>query len=110
MMATNLPSALDEALLRPGRIDCIYHVGRRVEARLERLAERTRELRPTTGHMCSPSRTPIETHKTITGDDIVAVAEGTQGPIVDGRIYTLPEFRAAIDGLPRTGCGRTRRP
>ena len=27
MMATNLPSALDEALLRPGRIDRIYHVG-----------------------------------------------------------------------------------
>src|SRR4029077_14549389 len=27
MMATNLPSALDEALLRPGRIDRIYRVG-----------------------------------------------------------------------------------
>jgi ATP-dependent Zn protease len=27
MMATNLPSALDEALLRPGRIDRIYKVG-----------------------------------------------------------------------------------
>jgi ATP-dependent Zn protease len=27
MMATNMPSALDEALLRPGRIDRIYHVG-----------------------------------------------------------------------------------
>src|SRR5205085_6584142 len=27
MMATNMPSALDEALLRPGRIDRIYKVG-----------------------------------------------------------------------------------
>ena len=27
MMATNLPEALDEALLRPGRIDRIYKVG-----------------------------------------------------------------------------------
>ncbi len=27
MMATNMPSALDEALLRPGRIDRIYRVG-----------------------------------------------------------------------------------
>jgi cell division protease FtsH len=27
VMATNLPSALDQALLRPGRIDRIYHVG-----------------------------------------------------------------------------------
>ena len=27
MMATNMPSALDEALLRPGRIDRMYRVG-----------------------------------------------------------------------------------
>nr|BFE81171.1 hypothetical protein GCM10020093_037720 [Planobispora longispora] len=27
MMATNMPNALDEALLRPGRIDRIYKVG-----------------------------------------------------------------------------------
>src|SRR6185503_11748184 len=27
IMATNMPGALDEALLRPGRIDRIYHVG-----------------------------------------------------------------------------------
>ena len=27
MMATNMPQALDEALLRPGRIDRIYKVG-----------------------------------------------------------------------------------
>ncbi|MDT7553914.1 MAG: cell division protease FtsH, partial [Pseudonocardiales bacterium] len=27
MMATNMPEALDEALLRPGRIDRIYRVG-----------------------------------------------------------------------------------
>ena len=27
MMATNMPSALDEALMRPGRIDRIYRVG-----------------------------------------------------------------------------------
>lgn len=27
MMATNMPQALDEALLRPGRIDRIYRVG-----------------------------------------------------------------------------------
>jgi ATP-dependent Zn protease len=27
VMATNMPSALDQALLRPGRIDRIYHVG-----------------------------------------------------------------------------------
>ena len=27
MMATNMPNSLDEALLRPGRIDRIYKVG-----------------------------------------------------------------------------------
>jgi cell division protease FtsH len=29
----------------------------------------------------------LETHKTLTGDDVVAVIERTQGPFVDGRAY-----------------------
>ena len=32
----------------------------------------------------------LETHKTLTGDDVVAVIEGRQGPLVDGRPYADP--------------------
>jgi ATP-dependent Zn protease len=34
----------------------------------------------------------LETHKTLTGEDIVAVMEHTLGPLVDGRPYADPEF------------------
>ncbi len=32
----------------------------------------------------------LETHKTLTGDDVVAVIEARQGPLVDGRAYGDP--------------------
>jgi len=34
----------------------------------------------------------LETHKTLAGDDVLAVLERRQGPIVDGRPYADPEF------------------
>ncbi len=34
----------------------------------------------------------LEQHFTITGEDIVAIFEGTQGPIVDGRWYHTDDF------------------
>jgi ATP-dependent Zn protease len=72
-------------------------LGRRVEARLERLAEQTRQLIADHREYVLAVAHALETHKTITGEDIVAVVEGVQGPIVDGRIYTLPEFREALE-------------
>jgi len=71
--------------------------GRRVEARLEKLAERTRQLIVDRRNYVLAVAHALETHKTITGDDIVAVIEGKQGPIVDGRVYTLPEFRNELE-------------
>jgi cell division protease FtsH len=40
----------------------------------------------------------LETHKTMSGEDIVAVMEHTVGPLVDGRPYADPEF---LDHLER---------
>ncbi|HMK10372.1 MAG TPA: hypothetical protein VK461_02190, partial [Acidimicrobiales bacterium] len=34
----------------------------------------------------------LETHKTLAGEDVVAVIEGTKGPIVDGRPYKTEAF------------------
>jgi ATP-dependent Zn protease len=34
----------------------------------------------------------LETHKTLTGDDVIAVIDGTAGPLVDGRPYADADF------------------
>ena len=34
----------------------------------------------------------LETHKTLDGEDVVAIIDGYQGPLVDGRAYHTPEF------------------
>jgi len=34
----------------------------------------------------------LETHKTLTGDDVIAVIDGTPGPLVDGTPYADGEF------------------
>ena len=39
----------------------------------------------------------LETHKTLTGEDIVAVMEHTVGPLVDGRPYADPEFLGRLE-------------
>jgi cell division protease FtsH len=39
----------------------------------------------------------LETHKTLSGEDIVAVMEHTVGPLVDGRPYADPEFLGRLE-------------
>src|SRR5207237_9246478 len=51
----------------------------------------------------------LETHKTLSGEDIVAVMEHTRGPLVDGQPYADPafvdrleEYHVAAAAPPRT--------
>jgi cell division protease FtsH len=39
----------------------------------------------------------LETHKTLSGDDVIAVLEHTRGPLVDGRPYGDPEFARQLE-------------
>jgi cell division protease FtsH len=39
----------------------------------------------------------LETHKTLNGDDIIAVVERTQGPVIDGTMYSVPGFVAQLE-------------
>ena len=39
----------------------------------------------------------LETHKTIAGEDLIAVIEGRQGPVIDGRIYHEPGFVESLE-------------
>jgi ATP-dependent Zn protease len=62
-------------------------LGRRVEQLLGEIAERTEELlRLHRTHVLAVAHA-LESHKTISGEDVAAVIEGGQGPVVDGRQY-----------------------
>jgi ATP-dependent Zn protease len=62
-------------------------LGQRVEKLLGEIAERTEELlRLHRTHVLAVAHA-LESHKTISGEDVAAVIEGGEGPVVDGRQY-----------------------
>jgi cell division protease FtsH len=62
-------------------------LGQRVERLLAELAVRTRELLQEHRRHVLAVAHALETHKTISGEDVIAVIEATEGPMVDGREY-----------------------
>jgi cell division protease FtsH len=64
----------------------------RIEDNLGRLLGKVAELlRENREHVLCLAHA-LETHKTISGDDVVAVFEHGEGPLVDGRPYAEPGF------------------
>ncbi|MBI1377145.1 MAG: AAA family ATPase [Frankiales bacterium] len=74
---------------------------RAVEAKLEELYERTVEVLRANRREVLAVTHALETHKTLSGEDVAAVIEGTQGPLVDGRGYVEPEFVAQLEEYHR---------
>ncbi|MGI8685710.1 MAG: AAA family ATPase [Acidimicrobiales bacterium] len=72
-------------------------LGRRVEARLRELEVRTEHLLRENRREVLAIAHALETYKTLTGDDIEAIVEGHQGPLVDGRPYHDAEFMALAE-------------
>jgi hypothetical protein len=72
-------------------------LGRRAEAHLASLAERTGAL--LTEHRASVLAVghALEMHKTISGQDVTAIINGEEGPVVDGRPYLAPDFLAELE-------------
>jgi ATP-dependent Zn protease len=68
-------------------------LGGRIEAKLEELLARTEELLAQNRYEVFAVAHALETYKTITGEDVVAIIEGTEGPFIDGRRYHTEEFR-----------------
>jgi ATP-dependent Zn protease len=66
--------------------------GKSVEAGLRELYQRTWDLLEENRLEVLRVAHALETHKTITGDDIAAVVVGEPGPLVDGRPYADPRF------------------
>jgi cell division protease FtsH len=72
-------------------------LGQRAEAHLTALAERTGAL--LTEHRASVLAVghALETHRTISGQDVVAIINGEEGPVVDGRPYRDLDFLADLE-------------
>jgi cell division protease FtsH len=69
----------------------------RIEDNLGGLLGRTEEiLRENRGHILALAHA-LESHKTLSGEDVTAVFEHTRGPLVDGTPYGDPEFLAQLD-------------
>jgi cell division protease FtsH len=71
--------------------------GRRVEASLAALAERTGALLAENRASVLAVGHALEVHKTISGQDVTAIISGQIGPVVDGRPYGEPEFAAELE-------------
>ena len=76
-------------------------LGRTVEAKLQELLERVRQLLDANRWFVCAVAHALESHLTITGEDIRAIHDGTRGPTVDGAIYRsewfLREYGAYIN-------------
>ncbi len=67
-------------------------LGERIEQNLGWLLQRTESLLADNWLEVLAVTHALETNKTLTGDDIKAVVDGTPGPLVDGTEYHSPEF------------------
>jgi len=72
-------------------------LGKRVEARLQELYERTRTLLGDNRREILAVAHALETSKTISGEDVAAIIDGVQGPLVDGRQYSAPDFQEVAE-------------
>ncbi|MEV0968143.1 AAA family ATPase [Microtetraspora glauca] len=69
----------------------------RIEFNLNQLLEKTAELLRDNRREVLSVAHALEHHKTLNGDDVVAVIEKTRGPLVDGTVYGSDEFFEEIE-------------
>jgi len=69
----------------------------RIEARLQAMMKRTEDLLAANRLQIFGLAHALETHKTISGEDVAAIIEGHEGPMVDGRLYQTEHFRALAE-------------
>jgi cell division protease FtsH len=62
----------------------------RIEDRLNELLQRVEDILTENRSSVLTLAHALETHKTLSGDDVVAVLDHTEGPFVDGRVYADP--------------------
>jgi cell division protease FtsH len=80
-------------------------LGKRAEARLESLAERTGALLTENRISVLAVGHALETHRTLSGEDVTAIMKREQGPVVDGRPYGQPDFVAELEAYHVSAMG-----
>jgi hypothetical protein len=73
-------------------------LGQRIEQGLVRLLGEAEKVLVDKRGLVLALAHALESHKTLTGEDVIAVLEGRQGPLVDGRPYADPAFIAELEG------------
>jgi hypothetical protein len=68
-------------------------LGDRIESNLNRLLSDAEELLRENWFQVLSLAHALESHKTLAGEDVEAVIEGIEGPLVDGRVYVSQEMR-----------------
>jgi ATP-dependent Zn protease len=69
----------------------------RIEDNLTSLLRRVEEIIRENRRSILSLAHALETHKTLTGDDVVAVIDGTAGPLIDGRPYEDAAFTQQLE-------------
>src|SRR5207248_4268100 len=76
-------------------------LGQRIEDKLGELMRATEQLlRQNRAEVLAVAHA-LETHRTVTGEDIGAVVDGRPGTLIDGRPYHAPEAIAALEAYHR---------
>ncbi|MER7501576.1 AAA family ATPase [Nonomuraea pusilla] len=76
-------------------------LGERIEFNLVRLLERTERLLQEHRREVLCVAHALETHKTLNGDDVVAIIRGEPGPLIDGTVYTSAELYEELEEYHR---------
>jgi cell division protease FtsH len=69
----------------------------RIEDKLTTLLDRTEQILRENRNDVLALAHALETHKTLSGEDVVAVLEHTRGPLVDGTAYSDQSFLAELN-------------
>jgi ATP-dependent Zn protease len=72
-------------------------LGSRIERNLTRLLQEAKALLTRDRMMVFAVTHALVAHKSISGEDVTAIMEGTSGPLVDGRLYHTEQFAAAAE-------------
>jgi hypothetical protein len=71
--------------------------GERVEGRLDELLQRVAKLLERDRSMVLALAHALEAYRTVPGQDVAAIMEGTRGPTIDGAVYHDPAFQRQLE-------------
>lgn len=106
LRAFNAPMLANSGLLAGGTplvqgLSWEGDIANEVEARLQDLYARTEELLRQHRYDVLAVAHALETYSTISGDDVAAVIEQRQGPVVDGTVYARDDFKQSLEEYHR---------